>query len=457
MTSISADLIKRYGVSGPRYTSYPSANHFHEEVSQQDYFDAIAEGNEARRALSLYFHIPFCRSVCYYCACNRIVTADQSRATAYVQQLKQEISLRAAHIDKQRPVVQMHWGGGTPTYLSDGEITELVHHIARHFHLLDADDGDYAIEVDPRTVTDKRISLLRALGFNRISLGVQDLDPQVQAAINRIQPYEQVSEVFNCARDLGFSSINTDLIYGLPRQSESSLARTLEQLLALRPERISLYNYAHLPARFKVQRQIDELTLPRPDEKLRMLTRAIDMLEGAGYLLIGMDHFALPEDELAQAQQQKRLHRNFQGYTLHGDADVIASGVSSISQIGNLYAQNWKSQDRWQADIDNGTLPLERGYILDRDEQLRRDFIITLLCQMSVDLSEFSAKWSIDTRSYFAAEWMQLLRLQQDGLVDADSQHLLITASGRPLARAVAMLFDQHLPAGQRNRYSRII
>ena len=457
MSRWNTDLIRRYGVSGPRYTSYPSALHFHEELGQEDYQAAVEAGNQARRPLSLYLHVPFCRSVCYYCACNRIVTADQRRASDYVQRLKQELTMRAKDLDSQRPVEQLHWGGGTPTYISDAEITELVYHTARHFHLLDNDRGDYAIEIDPRTVTANRMGLLRGLGFNRVSLGIQDLDPKVQQAVNRIQPYEQVSEVFGWVRDFGFRSVNADLIYGLPWQSESSLSRTLELLIQLRPDRVSLYNYAHLPARFKVQKQINEQALPAPEEKLRMLARAGQMLEDAGYVLIGMDHFALPDDELAIAQQSGRLHRNFQGYTLHGDADVIACGASAISQIGNLYSQNWKSTDRWQADIDQGLLPLERGYLLSRDEEIRRALISELLCHMRLDLDAFSERWQLDGRHYFAQEWMQLQRLESDGLVTLSDNTVHLTDTGRLLARAVAMLFDGFLANDAAGRYSRII
>ena len=275
MSNWNTDLMRRYGTQGPRYTSYPSALSFHEEITADDYASAIAEGNDARRPLSLYLHIPFCRSVCYYCACNRVVTADHRRASEYLQRLKKEITLRASMLDTSRPMQQIHWGGGTPTYLSDAEITELVYHTARHFHMLGDDDGEYAIEIDPRTVSANRISLLRGLGFSRVSLGVQDLDPRVQQAVNRMQPYEQIRDVFDWLRDFDFRSINTDLIYGLPWQSESSLARTIDQLVTLRPDRISLYNYAHLPARFKVQKQINELALPAPEEKLRMFHKVV--------------------------------------------------------------------------------------------------------------------------------------------------------------------------------------
>ena len=353
--------------------------------------------------------------------------------------------------------MQMHWGGGTPTYLSDAQMTELIYHTAREFHLLEDDRADYSVEIDPRTVDQSRIGLLRGLGFNRASLGVQDLDPRVQQAVNRVQPYEMIRDVFGWLRDFGYRSINADLIYGLPWQSETSLARTVEQLMVLRPERISLYNYAHLPARFKVQRQIDEKALPSADEKLRMFSRAGEMLESEGYLLIGMDHFALPSDALAQAQDNGTLHRNFQGYTLYGDADLIGFGTSAISALGDFYGQNQKSIEHWQDDIDAGVLPLERGCLLTRDDLIRRDLITTLLCRMWIDLDELSERWKIDARSYFGPELMQMNRLAQDGLVQFDWHQLRLTPTGRLLARAVAMVFDVYQKDTAKRHFSRII
>ena len=457
MTEWNTDLIRRYGDHGPRYTSYPTALQFHEEVTEEDYWQAMEQGNLARRPLSLYVHIPFCRHVCYYCACNRVVTADSQRAADYLKRLLRELSMKAEHVDRQRPVRQMHWGGGTPTYLDDAQMTELVYHTARCFHLLDDERSDYSVEIDPRTVTQARIGLLRGLGFNRASLGVQDLDPRVQEAVNRIQPYEMVRDVFGWLRDFGYRSINTDLIYGLPWQSETSLARTVEQLLALRPDRISLYNYAHMPARFKVQRQINEQALPSPEEKLRMFVRAGQLFEQAGYRLIGMDHFALPDDPLAQAQRDGTLHRNFQGYTLHGEADLLGFGTSAISALGNFYGQNQKAIDRWQESIDEGALPLERGYLLTLDDQIRRDLITTLLCRMEVDLEALSERWNITAVRYFGPELMQLNRLQHDGLVVFDWRQISLTPTGRLLARAVAMIFDRYQNDPLKRQYSRII
>lgn len=450
-------LIQRYGGQGPRYTSYPTALQFHEEVDRADYDSAVAEGNRQRRPLSLYIHIPFCNSVCYYCACNRIITADRNKAAIYLEYLDREMKERAGAVDEQRPVVQLHWGGGTPTYLDDSGLTRLMFRTGRLFHLLDGDRGDYSIEIDPRTVDGDRLGLLRGLGFNRVSLGVQDLDPVVQKAVNRIQPYELIRDQFEQIRHYGYRSTNVDLIYGLPCQSEHSLAATLEKIVALRPERISLFNYAHLPARFKVQRQIDESALPSPEEKLRMSVRAGTLLDEAGYLYVGMDHFALPGDELARAQARGQLHRNFQGYTLRGDADLLAFGTSAISQVGRLYIQNHKGLKDWQAALDEGQLPFERGYLLNRDDEIRRDLILRLLCDMEIDIAAFEQRWEIDFCAYFPEECATVRRLADEGLVDLDERHLGITHRGRLFARAVAMAFDRYRGLADERRFSRII
>jgi len=458
MSNWNTDFIQRYNKQGPRYTSYPPATSFHEEISAEQYQIALAGGNEARRRLSLYMHIPFCEHVCYYCACTRIVTADHRRAAEYLKFLLDELALKGKLVDHQRPVTQLHWGGGTPTYLSDAEMTELVYHTARHFRLLEDDRGDYSVEIDPRTVTEKRVSLLRGLGFNRASLGVQDLDPHVQKAINRVQPYEQIRDVFGWLTEQGFRSINTDLIYGLPWQSESSLARTVERLTALRPHRISLFNYAHLPERFKIQRQINELALPPADEKLRMLSRAGTMLEQAGYVLIGMDHFALPDDELSVAQREGTLQRNFQGYSVQSDADLLGFGMSSISQIGNLYGQNYKSIQQWQSAIADDQLPLERGFLLSREDEMRRDLIMSLLCNLSVDWGRFGKRWGVDGKAHFQAELAQLAGFERDGLLQCDDQGIQISADGRLVARIIAMTFDQYLGGTDASRrFSRIL
>ncbi|MCG8392732.1 MAG: oxygen-independent coproporphyrinogen III oxidase [Pseudomonadales bacterium] len=457
MTAWNKTLINRYGGPGPRYTSYPPATCFHGEMTPEDYRRAVESGNTARRPLSLYVHIPFCNSVCYYCACNRIITANRARAGDYLLRLKKEIKARAGMIDPRRPVTQLHWGGGTPTFLSDAQMTELVYDLARHFNLREDDRGDYAIEIDPRTVDQARLGLLRGLGFNRVSLGVQDLDPRVQQAVNRVQPYELVRQTMEWIRDFGFKSVNTDLIYGLPWQSESSLLRTLEQLMTLKPDRISLYNYAHLPARFKIQRQIPEMALPGAEEKLSMLIRAGNYLQSAGYRFIGMDHFALANDEMAVAQTNGLLHRNFQGYTLHGDADLIGLGVSAISQIGPLYAQNFKSLSQWQAAIDEGRLPQEQGYLLSRDDEIRRDLIMRLLCDQFVDMVQFGERWQISFADYFAEALSSWVEFEAQGLVSVDQDRLVITDKGRLVSRALVMPFDRYTDRSREPHFSRII
>ncbi|MCK0536345.1 oxygen-independent coproporphyrinogen III oxidase [Alcanivorax quisquiliarum] len=457
MSIWDTEIIQRYGGPGPRYTSYPAATCFHEEVGHDDYVAAVRAGNEARRPLSLYMHLPFCEHVCFYCACNRIITGDKRLSAPYLDTLLAEMAQKSELVDAQRPVVQIHWGGGTPTFFDDGQLTRLMHHTGRHFRLLDNDRGDYGIELDPRTVSRARIGLLRGLGFNRISLGVQDLDARVQQAVNRVQPYELVREAFEASRDFGFRSISVDLIYGLPWQSESSLARTIEQLLALQPDRIALYNYAHLPARFKIQRQIPEAALPAPAEKLRMLSRAGTMFAEAGYLFIGMDHFARPDDDLAKAQVNGILHRNFQGYSLHGDADLLGMGISAISQIGALYAQNHRHIEGWQTAVQRQKMPVSQGYLLDQDDEIRRNVIMALLSHMKVDLQELGARWQVDAASYFAAELASLAPLERDGLVEFDGRTLQLTAPGRLAARAVAVCFDRYHSPSETLRFSRII
>lgn len=457
MSTWDPELVRRYGGQGPRYTSYPSALQFHEQISVDTYEDAVRQGNGEQRPLSLYFHIPFCDTVCYYCACNRIITANKARADTYLHSLEKEMDLHAGRVDTRRPVVQLHWGGGTPTWLNDAQTTQLMFLTGRRFRLLD-EGGDYAIEIDPRSVDDGRLGLLRGIGFNRVSLGVQDLDPRVQQAVNRIQPETMIRDRVQEIRDHEYRSLGMDLILGLPCQSEGSLALTLEKVIALGPDRLSLFNYAHLPERFKAQRQINEDALPSPEEKLRMLIRAARMLEEAGYIHVGMDHFAQPDDELARAQRAGTLHRNFQGYTLHGEADLIAMGPSAISQLGDLYVQNHKKLEEWENALEAGHFPFERGYHLSRDDRIRRDLIMRLLCDLEVDIGAFEHRWNLDFQQYFADEYPRLNELAREGLVQITRQRLQLTASGRTFARAVAMVFDRYLDAPQPSgRFSRIL
>lgn len=452
------DLVHRYDGRVPRYTSYPTADRFHEEISARDYREACAEGNAQRRPLSLYFHLPFCATVCYYCACNRIVTANRARAREYLDLLKEEIRLQAALFTPGRPVRQLHWGGGTPTFLSAAEMTELMHYTARHFHLLEADRGEYGIEIDPRTVDTGTLGLLRGLGFNRLSVGVQDFDRPVQVAVNRVQSVEQVQMVTETARSLGFRSISYDLIYGLPQQRVATFARTLDQVIALRPDRLSVFNYAHLPARFPVQRQIDESTLPSPAEKLEIMAETMRRLPGAGYVHIGMDHFALPGDELVAARASGELQRNFQGYSTGGGADLVGMGISSIGDIGGLYVQNERGIPAWGEALRAGFLPLARGYVPTGDDRLRRRVIMDIACRGELRFADIGREHGIDFASFFAGELRALESFQKDGIVRRTESGLVVTGTGRFLLRNVCAVFDRHLhrdgaPAG----YSRAI
>lgn len=452
------DILLRHDKAGPRYTSYPTANLFHEEFTEADYRRACEESNRLRRPLSLYFHIPFCATVCYYCACNKIVTANRARAREYLDLLKDEMRMQAALFEKSRPVTQLHWGGGTPTFLSPAEMTELMHHTARLFHLLDSDRGEYSIEIDPRTVDPSTVGLLRGLGFNRMSLGVQDFDPRVQQAVNRVQSVAQVRTVTEAAREFGFRSISFDLIYGLPFQDEQTFRKTLDDVIKLKPDRLSVFNYAHLPARFKTQRQIDEAALPPASEKLKILETTIRTLQGAGYVYIGMDHFARPDDELAIAQRSGELHRNFQGYSTQREADLVGLGLSSIGQVGNCFAQNAKGMAEYAEAIRAGHLPVERGYELDADDRLRRDVIMEIACQNGVRFAAIEQEHGIRFREYFAGELAALEHLRADGLVSLHADRIEVTPRGRLLLRTLCMVFDRHLRQTEaRPAFSRII
>lgn len=451
-------LLRRYDTAGPRYTSYPTANLFHEEFTEADYRRACAASNMQRRPLSLYFHLPFCATLCYYCACNRIVTANRERARDYLDLIKQEISLQASLFENTRPVTQLHWGGGTPTFFSAAEMTELMHHTARHFHLLHSDRGEYSIEIDPRTVEEGSIGLLRGLGFNRISLGVQDFDPQVQKAVNREQSVAQVRMVTEAARNYGFRSVSYDLIYGLPYQTVTTFSQTLAQVIELAPDRLSVFNYAHLPARFKAQRQINEAALPPAQEKLRILETTIATLLQAGYLYIGMDHFARPDDELAIAQRHGKLQRNFQGYSTHRGADLVGLGVSAIGQIGSVYAQNAKAMPEYSEAIRNGTLAIKRGLILGADDLLRQRVITDIICQGAVCFGDIEQAHAIRFDQYFSHELQRLACLEADGLVERMPDGIRVTPKGRLLLRAVCMVFDRYLADTARTpAFSRVL
>ena len=460
MTVISPALLQRFDVSGPRYTSYPTADRFVEAFGYDEYSAALAHRRSGAAAmalpLSVYVHIPFCESLCYYCACNKIITKHHERAEPYLRYLSREIDLHTAQLGIGQPVSQVHLGGGTPTFFNDRQLAELMDMLRRNFTL--APGGEYSIEVDPRTVDAQRLSVLHGLGFNRLSFGVQDFDPEVQKAVHRIQPAEQVFALVEAARGIGFESINVDLIYGLPRQTPESFQRTLAQVNQLRPDRIALYAYAHLPERFKPQRRILQADLPAAAGKVSMLAASLDALMGAGYVYVGMDHFALPEDALAIAKRQGRLHRNFQGYSTQPDCDLIGLGVSAIGKVGATYSQNAKTLEEYCDYLDQGRLPVVRGLALSRDDVVRRAVIMALMCQGELQLESIELAHLIDFRSYFATELETLQTLQEQGLATVHSTGITVTEQGWFFIRAVAMVFDRYLQADRnRARFSRII
>jgi oxygen-independent coproporphyrinogen-3 oxidase len=443
--SFDLELIRRYDQSGPRYTSYPTAVEFDESFDAAAYRAACERSNHSGRPLSLYFHIPFCDTVCFYCACNKIATKDRSLAPPYLERVYKELALQSELFDKSRVVEQLHWGGGTPTFLSHAQMTELMDTTRRHFNLAGDDVGEYSIEIDPREADAAGIALLRRLGFNRMSLGVQDFDPRVQQAVNRIQTEAETMAVLEAARSEGFRSISIDLIYGLPFQTPESFARTLERIIAVDPERLSVFNYAHLPERFKPQRRINEADLPAPEAKLDILQSTIERLTEAGYVYIGMDHFARPDDELARAQQAGTLYRNFQGYSTHADCDLIGIGVTSIGKIDNTYGQNRRGLEEYYADLDAGRLPVFRGIELTRDDLIRRDMITRLICHFELDIPSAEATWDIRFDEYFADALMKLRDMAGDGLLEVDAQKIRILPRGRLLVRNICMAFDAYL------------
>jgi oxygen-independent coproporphyrinogen III oxidase len=460
MSVITPELLTRFDVSGPRYTSYPTADRFVEAFSETDYVHALAERQSGflgkKLPLSLYVHIPFCESLCYYCACNKIITKHKERAADYLRYLTKEVELHTRHLGRGQSVSQLHLGGGTPTFMSDGELRQLMVMLRNHFEFVPG--GEYSVEVDPRTVDEHRLALLAELGFNRLSFGVQDFDPAVQKAIHRVQPAEQVFSLVEASRRLGFESVNVDLIYGLPLQTPESFDRTLAQIKHLRPDRIALYAYAHLPERFKPQRRIHAHELPAGAAKVAMLARSLDAFVDAGYVYVGMDHFALPDDALAVAKRQGRLHRNFQGYSTQADCDLIALGVSSIGRVGSTYSQNAKTMEEYCDLLDQGHLPVVRGLALTRDDMIRRSVIMALMCQGHLQYESINLAWLIDFKSFFAKELEQLHVLQEQGLVQLNETGIQVTAMGWFFVRGVAMVFDRYLQADRnRARFSKII
>lgn len=451
------DLIHRYDKSGPRYTSYPTAVQFHDGFTEVDYRRHAQQSNAGGNPLSLYFHIPFCDTVCFYCACNKVVTKNRSLSSPYLEHLHQEIAEQARLFDPQRPVTQLHWGGGTPTFLNPEQMTELMTRTRQAFRLLDDDSGEYSIEIDPREADADTIALLRRLGFNRMSLGVQDFDEKVQKAVNRIQSEEQTFAVLNAARQQGFKSISLDLIYGLPFQTVDSFIKTLEKIVAVQPDRLSIFNYAHLPTLFKPQRRIIPEELPTPAQKLDILQATINFLAEAGYVYIGMDHFSKPDDELAIAQRQGTLYRNFQGYSTHADCDLIGLGVTSISKVHDCYSQNVKKLDEYYPKVAAGHIPIFRGVTLTEDDKLRRELIMQLMCHFSLNIPQVEAKHQLNFKQHFASEWAQLGQMQQDGLLERSDDRIEILPAGRLLVRNIAMVFDVYLRHAQEQRFSKVI
>lgn len=458
LNEITHEMLEKYDVTGPRYTSYPTADRFVDAFGVDDYQQALDKRRVGGMALplSIYVHVPFCESLCFYCACNKIITKRHERGTEYLEYLRREIDLHVEHLGKGQTISQLHLGGGSPTFFNDEELTQLMEMIKRNFVL--APNGEYSIEIDPRTVDEKRLAHLAGLGFNRLSFGVQDFDAEVQKAVHRIQPAEQVFDLVGTARRLGFDSVNVDLIYGLPRQTPTSFARTLQQVATLKPERIALYAYAHLPQRFKPQRKIHAEDLPVASDKIEMLSIAISTFLSAGYVYVGMDHFALPTDPLAIAKRQGRLHRNFQGYSTQPDCDLIALGVSAIGRVGSTYSQNAKTLDEYYDHINQGKLPVVKGLALSSDDLVRRAVIMALMCQGELQFEAVELAYMIDFKQYFSAELASLKALEKEGLVEVDGASIQVTSRGWFFVRGIAMHFDRYLQTDQnRARFSKII
>ncbi len=457
--SFNRALVEKYDRPGPRYTSYPTAPQFHQAFAVDDYRSAAVASNQAAqpKPLSVYIHIPFCQSLCYYCACNKIITQKTHRAVEYLDYLKREIAMQAALFDDTRKLTQLHLGGGTPTYLTSEQLADLMDALHQAFDMDDSDDHEFSIEVDPRTISPERIHQLRELGFNRLSFGVQDFDAAVQAAVNRVQSEEQIYQLVATAREAEFKSVSVDLIYGLPLQTVASFDVTLSKIIALRPDRIAAYSYAHLPELVRAQRLIRREDMPPPERKLELLELTIARLTAAGYVYIGMDHFALPDDELTLARANGTLQRNFQGYSTHADCDLIGLGVSSIGKVGDSYSQSVKELSQYYARLDQGLLPVHRGYRLSADDRLRREVISDLMCHGRVDFAKIEASHGIVFAEYFADSLAKLDEQVADGLVEIHDDALLLLPQGQLMMRSVAMAFDAYLGGEQKGRFSRTV
>lgn len=453
----SSRLLHKYCKAGPRYTSYPTAPYFHTAFGPREWEEELRASQHQGRDLSLYVHIPFCDTLCYYCGCNMVATRDYSKATAYLDLLFKEIAHVASLTESTRTVRQLHWGGGTPTYLRPDDMERLFAWLTAKFRF--APDAETGCEMDPRELTREHVRALRKCGFNRLSLGVQDLDDRVQHAVNRVQPETLIRRVADWVREEGFGSLNFDLMLGLPHQTPESFALTLDKTIAMGPDRLAVFNYAHVPWMKKHQKLIVENTLPDVDTRLALQKLALEKLTAAGYVYIGMDHFARPGDELVLAQKNKTLYRNFQGYTTHKDCDILAFGASAISQTGTVYAQNAKNLPAYRSLVESGRLPVERGLCITPEDRLRRDIITRIMCDLELDKTSFGRQWHLDFDTFFAPALASLQEMQTDGLVVLQPERILVTENGRVFLRNIAMAFDAYLqqPADEKPRYSRTL
>ncbi len=459
-TSFPKELITKYGLAGPRYTSYPTALQFHEGFDAEAYRRHVQSSNDdlIPRSLSLYVHLPFCKELCYYCACNKKVTHNTQRAEVYLQHLDKEIEMQGSLFDDDRQVIQLHFGGGTPTYYDDAQLKHIVEKLSQNFSLSRSASREFSIEIDPRTVNEERIAHLADIGFNRVSMGIQDFDPAVQEAVNRIQDEGKTLALIDAARKSGFNSVSVDLIYGLPLQTAKSFERTIDSVLTARPDRLSVYNYAHLPHLFRAQRMINSEEVPAPEVRLQLLDSTITKLVDGGYVYIGMDHFALPDDELSIAMKEGTLQRNFQGYSTCSETDLVGMGVSAIGKVGNSFVQNLKDIRDWQAAIDDGKLPVWRGLGMSAEDRLRREVISAIMCQGHVRFGDFERDYGIDFSGHFALEQESLKPLQNDGLIELSEQGFDVTPTGLLLLRVIAMKFDEYLINDlQGKAYSKVI
>lgn len=459
-TKFPKELITKYGLAGPRYTSYPTALQFHEGFDAEAYRRFVQSSNDdlIPRPLSLYVHLPFCKELCYYCACNKKVTRNMERAETYLKYLDKEIELQGELFDGDRQVIQLHFGGGTPTYYDDDQLRHIVNKLSRNFLLSRSDSREFSIEIDPRTVDEQRIVQLADMGFNRVSMGIQDFDPDVQKAVNRVQDEGKTLRLIEASREHGFNSVSVDLIYGLPLQNPKSFERTIDSVLSVRPDRLSVYNYAHLPHLFRAQRMIQSEQVPEPETRLQLLDSTISKLVDAGYVYIGMDHFALPDDELSLAMKNGTLQRNFQGYSTCRETDLVGMGVSAIGKVGNSFVQNQKDIRDWQAVLEQGELPVWRGLGLSAEDRLRREVILAIMCQGFVNFPDFEKRFGIDFNNHFALELESLKPLQEDGLVELSEQSFDVTPTGLLLLRVIGMKFDEYLINDQQGKsYSKVI